>query len=242
MVRLRRDHPSLSEDELVAVFVKRVEANTESPAFDRGFDAEFDKLMNQPEVNRVFEKFGDQVATSPHLEKAIDRIVRKHITDRDLIGRLTKLNGGKRPNTQRATDLLLEHVFNEKRFEAFYVDLFGLPAARKHLQQAVAELLQSPSVKTHIVTAVEMLFADPSFQKDALAGVTLLMSESLTEAEVAAAVGKLTALPVMKKALIKLVDSLLVDPTLKQVGDKALRGISADPSVRKAITELVDGW
>ncbi len=240
--KLKGENPAMSEDELVAVFVKRVETNTDGAAFNSGFDTEFDKLLNQPDVDRVFEKFGTQVAESSHLEKAIDSVVQQNMTDRDWARRLTKLNGGKLPNKQQTTDLVVQHVFTEKRLEAFYVELFGLPAARKHVQQAAAELLRSPSFKAHIITAVETLFADPSFQKDALAGLMLLMSETLTEAEVAAAVGKLTTHPLMKKALVKLIDDILADPTLKQVGDKALKNISVDPTVRQAITKLVNGW
>ncbi|MBW2459024.1 MAG: hypothetical protein JRI68_31280, partial [Deltaproteobacteria bacterium] len=218
--KLRSDNPTMSEEQLVAAFVQRVETNTDSPAFDKGFDTEFDKLMKEPEVDRVIEKFGAQVAESPHLEKAIEESIKGQLTDRELTKRLTKLNGGKEPDAQRATDLLLEHVFTEKRFEKFYVEVFGLPAARKHIQQAAAELLAAPSVKTHMITAVSTLFADPTFRQDALSGVILLMGESLTEAEVATAVGKLTAHPVTKKALVTLVDGLLNDPALKRVGDK----------------------
>ncbi len=240
--KLRRDNPTMTEDQLVAAFVARVERNTESPAFDKGFGAEFDKLLAEPEVDRVMERFGTQVAESPHIEKAIDESIRGQLDDRELMKRLTKLNGGKEPDAQRATDLLLEKVFTEKRFEAFYVEVFGLPAARKHIQKAAAELLSAPSVKTHMITAVTTLFADPTFQKDALAGVILLMGDSLTEAEVASAVGKLTSHPVTKKALVTLVDGLLNDPALKHVGDKAIKNIASDPSVQKAITQLVAKW
>ncbi len=235
---LRVQNPHSNEEQLVAAFVRRVEINVESRAFDKGLDSELSKLMEQPEVIRVFEKVGSRVAENLYIEEAIDASLGGLLTDE----KLTELNGGKEPDAERTIDLLLEHVFTEKRFEQFFVELIGRVAASKHFQQAAAEFLSAPSVQTHVVTAVGTVLSDPTFQKDAIDVLILIMGDPLTEEQVATAAGKLTTNPVTKKALVTLLEGLLNDPTVEQVGDKLLRNISSDPAFREAITRFVAGW
>ena len=242
MRKLRQEQPSLNDEQFVKAFTGLVERNTESKAFNDGFETEFGKLVDKPDVNRVFEKFGEQVSSSPYIQEAINGSLRKHILEGDWGKRLTKLNGGDSPNPARSTDLLLEHIFTPKRLQAFYVEVFSGVATVGHVRGAVADLLRAPSFRGHVVKALATILGDPVFRQDCVSAMEVLIEKSPTKNQVAAAVRKLTEHPLTQKAMVKLVDSIVSDPEMKKIGDKALQNISRDPAVRKAILKLMNDW
>jgi hypothetical protein len=242
VTQLIADNPGMSPDAVGDAVGQRIEQVTSGPAFDRAFDQSFDKVLATPAVVKALANLQTAVANNPYLIG----IIRGAIKDDEHLAswtkRLTELNGGKRPSSSEATNLLLEHWFTAGRLERFYVDLFSLPGTQAQFALAVVKLMDSPSFVAHLSDALESVAKDPQVQQQVVDVLNTMLLDQPSEADLMAVLEPLLTTPGFALALAGFVDALVQDPALAPTGVEALEAIANDESVRALITELMTDW
>jgi hypothetical protein len=234
-----KEHPRATEDQIGDLIEKRISQVTEGPAFDKAFDKAFDALMKRPEVAKMLNTLGEKVADNPHVDKAINAGLDKIGGDEAWGARVTAWNGGKVPDKQRATDLVLEKLFPVDRLSRFYVKVYGLPSVKKELAAGTAELLGAPAFQKLTAQLVRTLADDALFRKRATETMLVLFEPS--DAALERATRQLLEAPVVPKAISTWGKGLMADASLALIGDKTLRAMVAAPDLQACISELLAG-
>jgi hypothetical protein len=242
VTKLMTDNPGMGPDAVGEAVGQRIEQVTSGPAFDRAFDQSFDKVLATPAVVQSLANLQTVVANNPYLMGIIRGAIKEDEHQVSWAKRLTELNGGKRPSSSEATELLLEHWFSAGRLERFYVDLFSLPATRAQLAITVVKLIDSPSFVAHLSDALELVAREPQVQQQVVDVLNTMLLDQPSEADLTAVLEPLLTTPGFALALAGFIDALVQDPTLAPIGVDALEALANDASVRALIDDLMTDW
>ena len=242
MARLTRENPRAGPDKLSELFEKKFNDVIDSPAFDQAFDKAFATVLERPDVNDAIQLYERAAASNPELNRAIDDIVKARMNDAAWNRRIIALNGGKRPDRQLATQLLLDKAFSDDRMAKFYVDVVSLPVIRKKTADACGRLLQAPAFQRHLKHTLRKLVGDAGFQQGAVAAMAGLMDAPRDAEALATPIRALLERPIVGKELASLLKAVNKDPVLAPIGNETIAGIVADPGFTATLTKLIDAW
>jgi hypothetical protein len=242
MARLTRENPRAGPDKLSELFEKKFNDAIDSPAFDKAFDKAFAAVLERPDVNGAIQLYERAAASNPELNRAIDDIIKARMNDPAWNRRVIALNGGKRPDRQLATQLLLDKAFSDDRLATFYVDVVSLPVIRAKTAAACGRLLQAPAFQRHIKHALRKMVGDAGFQQGAVAAMAGMMDTPRDAEALEAPIRALLERPVVGKELASLLKAVSKDPALAPIGNEAIAGIVADPGFNATLTRLIDSW
>ena len=242
MARIARDNPRAGPDKLSELFEKRFNDVIDSPEFDQAFDKAFAAALERPDVNDAVQLYERAAASNPELNRAIDDIVKARVNDQAWSRRIIALNDGKRPDRQRATQLLLDKAFSDERLARFYVDVVSLPVIRKKTADACGRLLQAPAFQGHLKHTLRKLVGDAGFQQGAVAAMAGLMDAPRDAEALATPIRALLEQPIVGKQLAALLKAVNKDPVLAPIGNEAIAGIVSDPGFAVTLTKLIDSW
>lgn len=239
---LMASHPGLAPEQLGELAgVKVGEAIT--PALDQAMDA----MLERPDLARLFEDFGRRFARNRHVVAAIGAAMTKPGRTERWSKRLRALAGGKSPDRQRATDLILEHAFTVERCARFFISVLSTPELTARLTEATRAMLAAPSFRRHVSRLLETVVTDPVFQREALAVMEALLEHAVDggKEDRTAVDARLQALlmrPEVTRALAEFVAAVLTDPELAAIGDEAVAAVMKDPGFQASLDLLLDDW
>jgi hypothetical protein len=242
MARITRENPRAGPDKLSELFEKRFSDVIDSPAFDKAFDKAFATVLERPDVNEAIQLYEKAAASNPELVRAVNDILKARLNDPAWNKRIVALNGGKRPDRQVATQLLLDKAFSDDRLAKFYVDVVSLPVIRKKTAVACAQLLKAPAFQRHIKHTLRKLVADAGFQQGAVAAMAGLLDAPREVAALQTPISALLERPIIGKELASLLKAVSRDPVLVPIGNEAIAGIVADAGFTAMWTKLIDSW
>ena len=242
MARITRENPRAGPDKLSELFEKRFSDVIDSPAFDKAFDKAFAAVLERPDVNEAIQLYEKAAASNPELNRAVDDIVKARLNDPAWSRRIVALNGGKRPDRQLATQLLLDKAFSDDRLAKFYVDVVSLPVIRKKTAVACGRLLKAPAFQSHIKHAMRALVADAGFQQGAVAAMAGLLDAPRDVEALETPIRALLERPIIGKELASLLKAVNKDPVLAPIGNEAIAAIVADAGFIATLTKLIDSW
>jgi hypothetical protein len=242
MSRIARENPRAGPDKLSALFEKKFNDVLDSPAFDKAFDSAFAGVLDRPDVNGAIQLFERAAASNPELNRAIDGIVSARAADGAWNRRIVELNGGKRPDRQRATELLLDKAFSDDRLARFYADVVALPVIRKKTAIACGRLLEAPAFQRHLKHALRKLVGDGSFQQGAVVAMAGVLDAGGDTTKLEAPIRALLEQPIVGKELAGLLKAVNKDPLLAPIGNETIAGIVSDREFVATLTKLIDVW
>jgi len=242
MARITRENPRAGPDKLSELFEKKFNKVIDSPEFDKAFDKAFADVLDRPDVNGAIELYERAAASNPELNRAIDDIVKARLNDPAWNQRIIALNGGKRPNRQLATQLLLDKAFSDDRLAKFYIEVVSLPVIRKRTAAACGRLLKAPAFQRHINHALRKLVGDAGFQQGAVAAMAGLLDASDDAEALQTPIRALLERPIVAKELAALLKAVNKDPVLAPIGNETITGIVSDPGFTATLTKLIDNW
>ena len=242
MARIMRENPRAGPDKLSELFEKRFSDVIDSPAFDKAFDKAFAGVLERPDVNDAIQLYEKAAASNPELNRAVNDILKARMNDPAWSKRVIALNGGKRPDRQQATQLLLDKAFSDDRLAKFYVDVVSLPVIRKKTAVACAQLLAAPAFQRHIKHTLRKLVADAGFQQGAVTAMAGLLDAPREVEALETPISALLERPIIGKELASLLKAVSRDPVLAPIGNEAIAGIVADAGFIAMWTKLIDSW
>lgn len=240
VLRLMRQHPRASQADIAALFEKRISAVFGGPEFERAFDKAFEVVLEHPGVAAAIRSFERAAANNVAHGQFLSDLLREKGTEQDRTRRLIALNGGSKPDRQRAADLLAETAFSENRLAKFYAELFSLPVMQVQTARACSQMLDAPSFQQHLRHTIRDIITDPNFQKAAIATVTNLLGGVPDAIEYT--IKEVLKPPVVATALATLLVSIKNDPALESIGNEALAAIFVNTSIREHMSHLLNDW
>jgi hypothetical protein len=239
MVRYMETHPGATADqagEAVGLEVER----------------KFDVLLMKPvedEIGQLIERAegGTGMASlQAHLSGQFGRVLNGYFEEPERkqrwSKRLVELNGGTRPDPDRAADLYIDTAWSEERMRRFLLRALANSEVRGAVVGMLRNVLGDPALRAHLVRATRTLAGDEALRAASIDVFMLVFSPDPTPAMAREKMKALFAAPSVLTAVNDLAQNLLGEKALHEIIDGALRDTAKAPSVRAALDELCDGW
>ncbi|HUQ04908.1 MAG TPA: hypothetical protein VM261_20540 [Kofleriaceae bacterium] len=227
-------------------------ADQAGEAFGAEVERKFDVLLMKPveeEVGHLIERAegGAGLASlQQHLSGQFGRVIDAYFEAPDRkqrwSKRLTELNGGTKPDPNKAADLYIDTAWSEERMRKFLLRALANPEVRHAVVGALRHVLGDPALRAHLVRATRTLAGDAGLRTAAIDMFMLVLAPDPTPAMAQQKVRALFAAPSVLVAVNDLGQNLLGEKALHEILDGALRETAKEPSVRDALDELCDGW
>ena len=234
-------NPGATPDEIGKLAGAHMAGVASSPAYQRAWMRAWGELMASPDVAAAMRRFGEAVAASPVLARALADVGTPALDDK-IEQHLVELNGGTMPDRERATDLALDHLFAADRLARAYTDLLALPSVKRAVTAALADLARAPAFAKVAIAEARLVLGDPVFRDRAVEVVDAFAAAAPTEDDLYPVFARLLSTPSVHKAVIDTVDRLLDDPDLASIGQHTLADIVHDPGFRAVIVRLITDW
>lgn len=182
------------------------------------FGQQFEKRWDTPEVNAAWfaawDAFLARLGTSAELEALVDQATNRVLADIDskamdrrINARITELNGGKRPDLDRALQLYLDHAWAEQRVEDIAVTFVSNPTVKAATATFVGDTLALPEVAAALTTQGARLAVNEQLQATIVRGLSVLYAKQLDAPAVRAALQDLLTNPAVVDAVRELLTS-----------------------------------
>ena len=232
-------HPHWTEAELGAAVEKRI--------MDGWVRVPADQLGAQ--VIRVVGRAGGGPAGQAfiaHLEARFGRALSGYLDGPDTMRRwkqrLIELNGGTVPDARRATDLLLDNLWDLDRVAPIVIAFLDDPEVVTAAGDALAAALELDVVRVALVDAAAQTLNDPAMPARVQRVLAVLLAEDPTPAQVLAAVEPLLGAASVERALANVLTVVLQERRVRDGVDQLLVRLGRQPSVRALAERLVHQW
>jgi hypothetical protein len=239
MTRYMEQHPGMTPDQVGAAVGVEVEKK-------------FETLLQKPiedGIGRLIdgaEGGAGVAALQKHLSGQFDRVLDSYFEAPERKARWSKrlieLNGGTRPDPNRAADLYIDTAWSEERMMKFLLRACADPEVRKALVEVLRRTLAEPELRAHLVRGTRTLAQDEALRAAVIDVFMLVFAENVSPDVVDARVRAMFDAPSVLAVTNDLAQHLLAEKALHQILDGAIRDAARQPSVRAALDELCDGW
>lgn len=206
------------------------------PAISKGFEDAFQQLLGKIDVK------GEFGAVSRGIEARLARIFDDKARTAKWTKRLVELNGGKRPDPERATQLYLDTAWSTARIQKFVTAILANKTLQVETARFLAEVIALQPIDAELKHSVGEIAADPALQQAASELMIQLLDETPDVATVTAAQRQLLLSAKTVSAAQRLAHLVLSDPKVAAVANAHLEKIAADPALRAAFDDLIDNW
>lgn len=241
VMRLIAEHPGASAEQIGELAGQHIERQTESQTFDQAFDFAVDRLFERPQLTAAFDSFGEAVANNRLFERGITSAL-NGIDYRPVVERLTAFNGGSEPDSDRATQILIDHAFTTDRVEALLLDWLRLPETRSELGRLAGDVLQAPSFRKRLVAVSTQLLSDAEIQRRLRNCFVLLLDAQPDPAKMKARFRDALDTPRMDTLWASFMAELMQDPALQAMGSRFLERVTKSQGFSASIQRFMTDW
>jgi hypothetical protein len=237
--KLVADRPGITQDQLMALFMEE---------FNLSFKTTLEKPIELAAQNAIkglhVDKEANQLLAqvSLRLESSFTSYVEDPARIERWSKRLTELNNGQVPSTDRAAELFLQHALGEERLAKYMLTVLGDPVSRSEVARFLLAVGKAKPVETAVIQATRTVASDRAVQQAAVAAMASAFDPRTTPGVAKARVDALFATAAIKDGLDTVVKAFLTEPSVPTAIDDSLRALWATPSIKKATDELLDGW
>lgn len=170
---LMAQNPGISPDAIGELFGQQFEKRWDTPAVSAEWNSAWDAFVN---------RLGSTPELDALLEKAMNRVladIDSNAIDRRINARITELNGGKRPDPDRALQLYLDNAWSEPRVEDIAVKIVSSSSVIAATAKLVGDTLAQPDVTAALATHAARLAGNTQVQAKIVRGLAVLYAKDL---------------------------------------------------------------
>jgi hypothetical protein len=241
VARIMQANPGAGPAQVGQIVAEQSDKAFESQTVDDALETAFGRLFDRPAIKAAFEELAETTSNNPVVTRELCRAF-SDLDGTRLAARLTELNGGTLPDETRSGELMLEHAFTHERIQTLALTLFGLPATRDALRDALLGTLRSPAFRQHFQDFLARLLAAPDLQAAIVHAFGVVLEHGGNAERVDAALRQIFDAPLLEREGATFVLGVVRDPELQTVGQRALDGLARSPAFIAAFREFALDW
>ncbi len=233
---LMAQHPDASPEEIGELFGKQFETRWDTPAVSAAWFAAWDAYV---------EKMGQGGTLDLLYKEVVDRFVAR-IDDAALNDRITKrvieLNGGKRPDPARATQIYLDHAWSEERIASVASKIVNNPTVRTATATYITELLRVEAINTALKKHASALVTNPAIQARVLRAMHAVLGKDVDIAEVRASLTELLTDKAVVASTREILQLLVTNDKARALAAAWYETVRKDAALARELRAFMTDW